>query len=106
MMCERITGLVPGRRYSVSFWMARRDTPIGPIQGANVGAPIEILEDNDVILSFVTPGADGQWRRYRTRSFVATTRGISLIFMAQKCYRDQASLIDDVVLQEVHIDNR
>lgn len=92
---QTVDGLVVGKKYKVTFWMATRNGDVG----ANDPAPMTVYVDDTVILGPTTP-TTSDWTAYTTDTFTATSTSMHFKFMPTlpTDFGDTADLIDDVHL--------
>jgi hypothetical protein len=95
-MQQTVSGFVVGATYHVTFWMARRNGNVG----GNVGEPIRVLADSNLILPSTAPTNDGLWGSVTTGTFVATSSVMTITITTDPpgIGQDQATLIDDVAI--------
>lgn len=91
---QPVTGLVPGHRYVVQFYFARRTGFVG----GDVPNPIYLRAGSREIMPFTAPPNDQRWHLKRSRPFTAMGSCLELEFAAGDSVSDQATLIDDVAI--------
>lgn len=93
--CEQIvTGFTVGQTYHVTFFMARRNGNVG----GNVGAPVTLTANSNVIFPATSPTNDGLWTMFTSQSFTATQTSYDFIFSVPTASpgTDAGTLLDEV----------